>query len=205
MKIILVSVGIFQNYIIENINQLLFFNYDIIVITEKKFFDKLNIFPQITKIDSQTISIDFDRHSNYSKTFRNGFWHNCSKRLFLVHGYMKQYNIENCIHLENDVLLYTDFRNFNFDKNKVYLTMDSKERCIASIMYIPNYKLIDNLINNYNFQKDDMTNLALYYYKNHNVCHTFPIIKNNTKYPFSNILKNLNFEINISIFSNAPV
>ena len=37
MNVILVSTGVFQRYILDNIKQLLLFNYNI-VITEKKFF-----------------------------------------------------------------------------------------------------------------------------------------------------------------------
>ena len=85
MNIILVSTGVFQSYILDNIKQLLLFNYNIIVITEKKFFFELNEYPQITLIDSNSLSTNYDKKTKLNSKFRQGFWVNCSKRLFLVY------------------------------------------------------------------------------------------------------------------------
>ena len=143
--IILVSIGTFQEYIIYNINQLLLLSYNIIVITEQKYFYHFDKNYNIQLIDSNTINIDkFDSKSKLDKDYRNGFWHLCSKRLFLVYYYMKKYNQTNVIHLENDVLLYTKFNNFKFNKDKLYLTIDSDNRCIPGILYIPTYQIMGN-------------------------------------------------------------
>jgi len=112
MNIILVSTGIFQPYILDNIKQLLLFNYNIIVITEKKFFSELNKYSQITLIDSNSLSTSYDKKTKLNSKFRQGFWVNCSKRLFLIYEYMKNNNITNCIHLENDVILYADLTSY---------------------------------------------------------------------------------------------
>ena len=112
MNVILVSTGVFQRYILDNIKQLLLFNYNIIVITEKKFFCELNGYPEITKIDSISLTINYDKKTKLNSKFREGFWVNCSKRLFLIYEYMKNNNITNCIHLENDVILYADLTIF---------------------------------------------------------------------------------------------
>ena len=206
MNVILVSTGVFQDYIIYNIKQLLYFQYNIIIITEKHYFNKLNEFENnenIKLVDSNELHTDFDANSNLDKSFRDGFWHNCSKRLFLVYTCMKNLNLENCIHLENDVLLYYDFSNYKFD-NKVYLTLDSNSRCIPGFIYIPNYNLITKLINNYNYSKNDMENMNLFYHNNKDSCITLPIIKYNKNYDKIDIY-NENYEKFKGIFDGAAI
>jgi len=204
MNIILVSTGVFQTYLLDNIKQLLLFNYNIIVITEKKFFPKLNEYPQITKIDSESLSITYDKKTKLNSTYRNGFWVHCSNRLFLIYEYMKNNNITDCIHLENDVLLYTDLSTFFKNDNNMYITMDEKNRCIPGIMYIPNYTFLDKLLNNYNYSTNDMKNLATFYHNNRNICKTFPIININSKYN-SKTIYNENFTQFNSVFDAAAM
>jgi hypothetical protein len=203
VNVILVSVGVFQEYIIENIKQLLYFNYNIIVITDKIYFDKLNNFKNIKLIDSNNLNTNFESNSKLDKKFRNGFWHNTSKRLFLVYECMKLYNLENCIHLENDVLLYYDFNKDNFN-NKIYLTNDAENRCIPGFIYIPNYNLITNLITNYNYSKNDMANMNIFYNNNKDICITLPIIKQNKNYAIKDNY-NENYNMFKGIFDGAAI
>jgi len=200
--IILVSTGTFQEYILYNINQLLLLSYNIIVITEQKYFDHFDKNYNIQLIDSNTINIDkFDSKSKLNKDYRNGFWHLCSKRLFLVYYYMKKYNQKNVIHLENDVLLYTKFNNFNFNEDKLYLTIDSNDRCIPGILYIPTYEIMDNLIRNYDYTKNDMINMYSFYKNNKSICETFPIIN----YVSTINIYNKNFSEFDGIFDGAAI
>jgi len=119
-QIVLVSTGVFQNYIKENITQLLKLDFDIHVIIDKPFFNKMDEYKSsITLVDSTTLQTDFDKKSKLDKHFRNGFWNNASKRLFLLYEYMKINELKNVIHLENDVLLYSNM-NYNFDE-KIYI------------------------------------------------------------------------------------
>lgn len=178
--IILVSVGTFQDYLINNIKQLLLLDFDVHVITNKKFFNKLHMFSNITKVnaDELTLNKHFDDYSSLDKSWRGGFWHNTSKRFFLIYEYIKRNNITNVFHIENDVLLYSKL-NYKFD-NKLYLVMDSKDKCIPSIIYIPSYVFLQNLIFNYKYHLNDMVNLAYFYNNNKNIIKTFPIIDNTT-------------------------
>lgn len=165
MKIILVTVGNFQEYILDNIkNLLLFNNNDITVITNKEFFYNFDNY-QITLINCNDLSDNnFNINSQLDKGFRNGFWHYCSLRLFYVYSYIKINNLENCIHLENDVLTYINFDSIknNFKENKVYATFDSYTRVIPGIIYIPNYQSFKPIIDNYNIKLNDMENLVKY-------------------------------------------
>ena len=199
-QVILVSTGIFQTYIKENINQLLIFDLDIHVILDRSFFNKLNEYNSLIKIiDTATLQTDFDKKSKLNKQFRNGFWNNASKRLFLVYEYMKLENLTNVLHLENDVLLY-DNLNYNFEE-KIYITMDSNNRCIPGIIYIPKYNLLTNLIENYHFAKNDMINLANFYLTNKDIVKTFPIIDDS----IDKCIYNENFYEFNSIFDGAAI
>ena len=199
-NIILVSTGIFQTYIIENVNQLLKFDYNIHVILDKKFLNKMEKYESYIKlIDSATLQTNFDKKSKLDKKSRNGFWHNTSKRLFLVYEYMKIKKLENVIHLENDVLLYSNM-NYTFQE-KIYLTMDAKNRCIPGILYIPKCDLLTKLIENYNFRKNDMLNLSQFYNNNKDIVETFPIIDNS----LDKCIYNKNFQEFNSIFDAAAI
>jgi len=199
-QIVLVSTGVFQNYIKENITQLLKLDFDIHVIIDKPFFNKMDEYKSsITLVDSTTLQTDFDKKSKLDKHFRNGFWNNASKRLFLLYEYMKINELKNVIHLENDVLLYSNM-NYNFDE-KIYITMDSKNRCIPGIIYIPKYELFTNLIENYDYTKNDMINLANFYTRKKGIVKTFPIIDDS----LDKCIYNENFQEFNSIFDGAAI
>jgi hypothetical protein len=163
MKILLVSVGNFQEYIIDNINNLLLFgNTDITVITNTEFFIKFeNI--QVTLIDCETLSDNnFNNTCTLDRSFRDGFWYYCSLRFFYIYSYMKMYEITDCLHVENDVITYMDFNTLHFKDNKVYVTFDNDHRVIPGIMYIPNHLAFEPIIVNYDGNKNDMDNLGKY-------------------------------------------
>ena len=199
-QVILVSTGVFQTYIKDCINQLLKLDFDIHVIIDSSFFNNLKEYSSSIKIiDTSSIHTNFDEKSKLDKHFRGGFWNNTSKRLFLVYEYMRSKNIENVIHIENDVLLYSDMK-YNFEE-KIYITMDSHNRCIPGIIYIPKYDLFTKLIENYDFTKNDMINLADFYKKNKDIVKTFPIIDDS----IDKCIYNENFPDFNSIFDGAAI
>lgn len=199
-QIILVSTGSFQNYIKENINQLLRFQFDIHVIVDFPFLKELDEYKSnVELIDSATLQTNFDKKSKLDKKFRNGFWNNTSKRLFLLYEYIKIKKLKNVIHIENDVLLYSNM-DYNFEE-KIYITMDSNDRCIPGIIYIPKYDLFTNLIENYDFTKNDMINLSNFYLNNKDIVKTFPIIDNT----IDKCIYNENFQEFNSIFDGAAI
>jgi hypothetical protein len=188
MKVILVSVGNFQDYLITNIQNLVSHgNNDITVITEKKFFNKIEnnknfITSNIELIDS--IDLDdlcYRQCSNLDRNFRNGFWYLCSLRLFYVYSYIKKYNVTNCIHIENDVLTYENFDNLKdkFIHNKLYATFDCHNRVIVGLIYIPSAEAFKPVIENYDSNLNDMENLSKF---DETVIIPLPIIDNCTVY-----------------------
>jgi hypothetical protein len=199
-QVVLVSTGVFQSYIKSNVDQLLKFDFNVHVILDPEFFDNMKEYNlRIQLVDSSKLQTDFDDKSLLDKQFRGGFWNNASKRLFLLNEYMKQQQLKHVIHLENDVLLYSDM-NYEFDE-KIYITMDAENRCIPGILYIPNHELFSRLIQEYDYSTHDMDNLAMFYHRNRNIVATFPIIDNSVQ----PCVYNQEFERFHSIFDGAAM
>ena len=162
MKVILVCMGNFQKYILDNIkNLMLFNNHDIEVICDTNFFSYfVNL--NVKLVDAKTIDTSyFEQKFKLNKQFRNGFWYYCSLRLFILYEYIKKHNLVNCVHIENDVMIYENFDKINFNNvNKLCVPFDNNYRAIPSIMYIPNYNSLEWLIDNYNFNMNDMVNIG---------------------------------------------
>jgi len=164
MNIILTSIKNFQEYILDNIQQLIKLKHNnIYVITESDFFDKfINFKDKIILIDKNQLidSSNYISKTTLDKNFRNGFWYLTSQRFFYIYECMKKYNIDNVIHIENDVLLYYNIDNIiNKLNNKyLYIPFDSFTRNIASIVYIPNYNIFKTILDLYDYKLNDMYN-----------------------------------------------
>ena len=177
MELILVMLNNFQEYIIDNLNNLLKFNNkNITLITDKKFekhFADFNInIVYIEDLDPKYINY----RNSLNNTFRNGFVYLTSYRFIAICKYMKKYNSTNILHIENDVLLFKNIDTINFhDTKKVLITMDTHNRCIPGIVFIPNYLLLEECLNNFVHGKNDMENFAICYNKL-NILDTLPII-----------------------------
>lgn len=164
----MVSTGNFQEYIIHNIQNLkLFENNDITVITENIFFHLLQNYDNITLVDTKELDdYNYKKNCTLDVHFREGFWLNSSLRLFYVYSYMKKYNLTNCMHIENDVMVYTNLDtllpSFKYvhPESKIYATYDCDYSVIPGIMFISNSDALKPIIDNYKFDKSDMQNLA---------------------------------------------
>ena len=208
MKIILVCIENFQDYIIDNIKNLkLFGNNDIDVLINRKFFSYLSPY-NVNLYDIEELDdLGFYCNSNLDSQFRNGFWSHCSARLFYLYSYIYKYDIQNCIHLENDVMSYVNYDdllsyfiplkrstqdlNSNFHRNKtpkIYATFDCDTRVIPGILYIPNHSALYPIIKNYDYSKNDMENLARF---NENVIEPLPIIPSDDIWFDSNSCKKI--------------
>lgn len=183
MRIILVSAGIFQDYLLDNIkNLLLHNNTEITLITESAYFDRLIDYPNVELIDCKSLLsekvLKFHRNSNLDRNFRDGFWHLCSLRLFYVYEYIKKNNLLNVVHIENDVLVYENLDNIIdcFKYDKVYAPFDAHDRVIPSFIFIPNHLAFKPIIDNYNYNFNDMQNLAQF---DENIIEPLPIFINN--------------------------
>jgi hypothetical protein len=82
-----------------------FKNYKTELINYSDISDKI----QLNMIDCDELDdMNYNNTSRMDKKFRNGFWHLCKLRLVYLYAYMKKNNLNNIIHIENDVLIYTD-------------------------------------------------------------------------------------------------
>jgi hypothetical protein len=163
MKIIYVCIGNFQEYIIDSItNTKKVGNNDIVVLTEQKFFKKFDSVPYVALVDvSELDDHGFNQSSRLDRGFRNGFWYLCSLRLIYVSSYMIKYNVENAMHIENDVIIYHNADTIDkFPRDRVCCVFDCYNRVIPSVIFIPTGQMFKNLTNKFSKTLNDMENLA---------------------------------------------
>ena len=174
--VVLTSLGNFQQYITDNIQQLCELGYDVCVITERHYFPRLSHVGNIKLIDVSDLCIETQvQRLRLDTRYRGGFWHHASARFFALRAYMNKHNVRHIIHLENDVLLYTKMLH-EYD-DCMWITMDHPGRCIPGIMYIPDVSFMDDLCDNYKCDTNDMENLAAFYNRHKTVSvKTFPLI-----------------------------
>lgn len=185
MKIIFICIKYFPEHITDNIkNLLLFNNTDITVLTNLEFFDRYkSIYPNIDLVDYETLN---DGGYTQASRFNNNrldhwkLWLYSSLRLFYLYSYLKQYNIQNSVHIENDVMIYENLDNLTFPNN-LYYPFDAPTRAICSFLFVPEHTHLLPIIENYDFNKNDMENLSRF----SSVAKSLPIIplsrKNNTE------------------------
>jgi len=176
MEIVLVSVGNFQDYLLYNIENLLNYNNNnITVIIDEKYNENLKKYNNKIKIvfvESLNSKYNYNIHT---KGFRNGFWYLSSLRFDIIYNYMKKFNISNILHIENDVLLFKNIDDIQFhNKNKILLTMDSENRCIPGILFIPNFILLQKCLK-YFTKNNDMYSWANAFNNLPDIIDTLPI------------------------------
>jgi hypothetical protein len=63
----------------------------------------------------------------------------------------------NIIHIENDVVIYKNVDTIPFHNiNKLLLTMDSENRCIPGLMFIPSNNILKKCLDIFNPNLNDM-------------------------------------------------
>lgn len=63
----------------------------------------------IDSIPKTYAHIRFLETSRLNSTWRGGFWRSTTERLFILEDWMLHQGIKECIHMENDIMLYTEF------------------------------------------------------------------------------------------------
>ena len=173
ISVVLVSLGPFYDYILDQIKQLIDLNHkQIYIITEKESFkyyenknDSITLVPYEDLVEDELLK-KYETSSKLDRSFRDGFWYFTSLRFFCIHSFMKLKNISDVVHLENDVLLFencdviSNQKVKSMLKNSVYMPFDTSTRNIASIVYIPNHEALYEVIKDYNPNRNDMENFA---------------------------------------------
>lgn len=206
MKIVLVMLNNLQSYIFDNIQHLKNHNNnDITIIVDKKFnelFENLSI--NIINIED-LIPNYLDIISKINTTFRNGFWLLTSYRFTAIYEYMKQHNIKDIIHIENDILIYKNVDSITFhNMSKLLLTMDSKNRCIPGLMFIPNHTILKKCLDTFNPKLNDMENFSNCYFGLNEYIDTLPIFLEYNNNSITNMITK-NFKHYNAIFDAAAI
>jgi len=210
MNIVLVCLNNYQDYITVNIEQLIKLNHsNIYVITHPNLFSNFDIFESkinLINADSLHESYEFENKTSLDKSFRGGFWYLTSLRFFYIYEFMKRYEIEDVIHLENDVLIYYNADELIDKVNKgfLYIPFDSYDRNIASIMYIPNKDIYKVILDNYDFNKNDMENFSIIKQKT-GLIQNFPIFIANNNSNAEQQFVSTNSELFPFIFDAAAI
>lgn len=136
------------------------------------------------------------------------------ERFYLVQNAMQKYNIENCLFMELDNLIYDNPTKWlsQFSKNELCYMYDNEDRCSSGIMYIKSYQSLEEVLKftfefivNYNEDWMSEMKLLFRYYKNiqpQGYVQLLPIFWNDTH----DKLTNANFsEYHETIFDAAAL
>lgn len=179
MKIVLVHLYNHQTYIHDNIENLKrFHNHDITVITDTKF---IPLFPNVQTIPVESLIHGYAQYiENIKKSFRGGFVQLTSFRFHALLQYMKKHNVENIIHLENDVMVFQNMDTIPFhNTSKILLTMDEPTRCIPGLMFIPKHNTLETCMACFHNHNNDMQNWGISYFQNKEYIDLLPIFETN--------------------------
>ena len=190
MRIVLVVLSNFQNYVLHNILHMkMHGNHDIVVLSDRKFIDR---FPEYVETYAmEDLLENYDKMvTAYQNDFRNGFWHWTSFRFYAILAYMKKHKITQIVHLENDVMLFENVNNIRFHRlDKLLLTMDNAYRCVPGLMYIPNADVLEQCLFQFNHKQNDMQNWGkIYNMKDQPWIETLPIAPKDTMQQVSGTL-----------------
>ena len=195
MEIVLVMLNTFQEYILDAIQCLRKFNnHKIVVLTDCvmiNIFQERNI--KVVAVEGFMPSYKEYKQS-LTNTFRAGFWQLALYRFKILQTYMRHHRKQSIVHIENDILVYKNLSELNLsNSNKILLTMDSKTRCIPGIMYIPNVEALDQCMDHFKDDFNDMENWGRCFNELPHLVDTFPIFPlDNSSPELTNITKNYN-------------
>jgi len=186
---ILVHLGVhFFDYINDCITQIKNFNNEkIYLIINNEHNEKIR-HKDVILIDPRTIKksknhLIFDETNRLDDKFRDGFWKFTTERFLYIEDLMREHNLENVFHLENDNLIYFNVNKFIniFNKNyNIGAIFDNDQRCIPGFIYIRNIESISKF-NSYSTNyptNNDMELFSLYNNEN-DIKMNLPILPSN--------------------------
>lgn len=118
--------SIYQSCVVSDIPIVVLTN-DHHVETVKKRISKMDISNDTMVVGINSVDKNFNKSS-----FRNNFWRHTTERFFVIQEHIH----EPFVHIENDVLLYSDPLQFTFPEGPgLYIVKDSPNRGIGSIIF----------------------------------------------------------------------
>jgi len=149
----------------------------------------------------------FSTASKLDKCSLNGFWFYTTERFYYLHEFIKEYDLKDVFHLENDVMLYCNLTDLlptfhAFYKNMIGATYEGVERCVPGFIYISDIKPMDELISfvagRINLNETDMDSVGRFINYYHKVyIDTLPVV-----FPDYEMKRGFRFPVPDSRFSN---
>ena len=151
MFVALSFIGTLPNYIVESVHQIrCFFNGDVYLIVDdihSPYLNDLtkyniNIIPYVMVINSQFIDVVNKNIHKFciieNLKGREQLFIRSFERFFLLQNLMLSKNIEDCLFLELDNLIYDDPHNWitEFSKHELCYMYDHDDRCSSGLMYV---------------------------------------------------------------------
>jgi hypothetical protein len=159
--IYLITNDLKSNYIEEIIK------YNVIIIDYNLVID--NLFLETVEINRYKFCIVNDLIGREELFIR------CFERFFVLNNLLKHNNLNDCLFLELDNLIYDDPKNWieKFSKNELCYMYDNERRFSSGLMYVKNNKalegFLDSILNFINYSNEfltEMTVLSIYYENN---------------------------------------
>ncbi|MEX0961457.1 MAG: hypothetical protein WDZ28_01205 [Simkaniaceae bacterium] len=111
-------------------------------------------FIDISQLKKEPVHREFDSINSFSQRFRNGFWSHTTERFFYIYDFIKKFNIQDCVHLENDVMLYVQLEKllpiFRTLETKIGVPMQAKTNAIPSFVYMKDHESLLHLLKHIN-------------------------------------------------------
>ena len=101
---------------------------------------------KVTYVAAETLR-KTDHHNHFLRTSRldahwhHGFWKHTTERFFYIEEFMKDYNLVDVFHIENDIMLYVNLQSllpvFQKHYKGIGITFPSDHQCVPGFVYIP--------------------------------------------------------------------
>jgi hypothetical protein len=128
---------------------------------------------------SQTTN-QFRRETKLNKKFRSGFWFHASNRFHVIADYMTATSLENCLHIETDVVLYFDpaEKGTQFQEFAEFSVPLDRKRAIPGVVWLKNSLVARRLTAHMLLHKDrdDMATLGEFCLINPDIAKPLPSI-----------------------------
>ena len=120
-------------------------------------------------LNKKCIQIEIDSFYDSNKScislnndkFRDGFWIKTTQRFFILRDFVIKYNIKSFFHAELDNLIF-DISKLNIKLDiigsGIFIPKDSINRCIASLIYVNNFDIINKFCDYINENPNNLTN-----------------------------------------------
>jgi hypothetical protein len=135
------------------------------------FNDNDATFVDVNSLEISENRLAYEASSRLDRNFRDGYWYHASARFFHLAELMTQYNLRHVVHMESDVMLYTQLsRHFNVLTTQypgLGVTFDNDRRVVPGFVWISQVEFLNRYLqfvisNKEQLGLNDMASLAAY-------------------------------------------